>query len=358
MATPNTSFHDPGSYNVFIPAATSKLQVEFSRNPTSFPLAQYMQIVPNQAVAGLYPELSSSDPVTVVTQADNLWPDGQERPKGRLRPFRWKEWRSERRTYGYTLGSLTVDQARFDVVAAHGRGSAATAMTDRTLDANTVLTTTANWPSANISATIDSLIAGTSATWTSTTATLAINQFIKKGFNAVKQTIAKQTGGVVQPGQLMCIINPVAASNMAATEEIREYLVNHDASLGVQSQESRFIDNWGLPKVLYGVEMVVEDSVRQTTRRNMDGTGTISYIPADNDAFFLSKVGGLIGAGSPNQTNAAPTFTTLTGFFHEEMSVETEVDGWNRLTKGGVTDTRDIVLTAPSSGLYIQDITS
>lgn len=354
MATPNTSYHDPGPYNVFIPAATSQLHVEFSRNPDDFPLNRYMQIIPNQEISGLYAEMSTTDPITIVDEAESIWPEGQERPAGEKRPFRWRQWRAERKTFGYTLGSLTVKQARFDVVAAHGRGSAAKCMTDRTLDAQTVLSTAGNWPSPNTVASIDALLGTTGAGWTIALLTTA-NQFLKRSINAVLQTILQQTGGVIGPSSLVLVINPVMAGILSASAEVREWMVNHrDATAALQGTDRRIVDTYSLPPNIYGVEIVVEDAVRQTTHRNMDGSGTVGFLMADNDAMFVSRVGGLIGAGAVDG-NAAPTFTTLTGFFEEEMSVETETDGWNRLVKGGVTDTRDIVITAGASGLFIQD---
>lgn len=354
MATPLTSFYDPGSHTVFVPKATSILQVEFSRTPTSFKLSEYMQIIPGQPVAGLYAELSSTDPVTIVDQNANLWQDGHERPTGRKRPLRWRQWRSERRSYPYTLGNLIVDQASFDVVAAHARGEAARAMTDRTIDAKDVLTTTANWPAANKAATIAALL-GAAGSWT--IAASEASQFIKQSFNKVKQSVAQQTGGVVSPSQLQLVINPITAGKMALAEEIRVYLKNHsDAMAALRGNDRAILDNWGLPPILYGIEIVVEDAVVQTSQREIDGTGTVGYAFPSDQAVFISRIGGLIGGGTVNG-NAAPSFTTLTGFFHEELAVETDVDTWNRVTRGAVTDTRDIVLTAPNSGFLISDVT-
>lgn len=357
MATPTTNFYDPGPTNVFIPAATSLLQVEFSRNPLSFGLATYMQIIPGQAVTGLFPELSSSDPVTVVNEHDTYWPDGQERPRGRKRPLRWVQWRCKRHSHGFQLGSLTVDQAAFDIVASHARASAAWCMTNRTLQAQTVLTTSGNWPSANQSATVDALLGTTGEDWVDSSTT---ENSIKRSFNKVKQVILQQTGGVVSGEQLCVIINPVTADKMSRTAEILDYMKAHEQAMAVlRGVERRFVDTWGLPPALYGIEVCVEDAVRQTTRRKIDGTGTLAFIFPDDKAVFASRVGGLIGPGAvigpDGVANAAPSFTTLTGFFNEEMTIETEVDGWNRITKGDAVDNRDIVLTAPNSGYLIED---
>jgi len=40
------------------------------------------------------------------------------------------------------------------------------------------------------------------------------------------------------------------------------------------------------------------------------------------------------------------------------MTIEQEVDPWNRRTKGRVVDDVDVVLTAPISGYLLQDVTT
>ena len=354
MATPTTNFYDPGPQNVFIPAAQQGLQVEFSRNPASFSINQYLQIVPGLAVAGMFPEMSASDSVMVPTQSDYIWPDGQERPVGSKRPLRWVQWKMERRTYPFTLGSLTVSQASFDIVAAHARRDAAKCMTDRTIDGVTVMTTAGNW--TNTVADVDTLLSGSGLSWTSSSTS---ENTILKSFNQVKQNIALTTGGAIQGQDLMLVINPTTAAGMAATAEIRQYMTAHERALSVLAGADRqIVDTYGLPPYLYGVQVVVENAVYQSSRREIDGSGTRAFVMASYDAVFLSRPGGLIGAAGPNPTQAAPSMSTLTGFFNEEMSVESKVDDWHRLTQGAVTDTRDIVLTAQDSGYFIQDVST
>ncbi|MFQ5473569.1 MAG: hypothetical protein ACE5FA_11900, partial [Dehalococcoidia bacterium] len=141
MATPATQYYTPGPGNVYVPAATAQVQVEFSRNPESFPLARYLQIIPTDKLAGFYPVLDTDEAIRVVTQDDYLWPDGQERPKGTTRPLKWQAYTCRRRAYSFSMGTLTVDQADFDAVAANSRMDATKCMTDRAIDAITVLTT-------------------------------------------------------------------------------------------------------------------------------------------------------------------------------------------------------------------------
>ena len=355
MATPTTSFFTPGPTSVFVPAASVQLQVEFSRNPASFPINQYIRLVPVEALAGLYPEMNAIDPVTVVTDLDHDWPEGQERPTGPARPMRWKRYDAARRTYPFQLGSLTVDQATFDVVATNARGEAARAMTDRSLRVATLLTTSANWPAANTAATVDALLSGSGLSWFSSSTT---ELTIKRSFGSIKQTILQQTGGVVTTGVLGCVLNPDAAEQMGRTQEIHQYLTQHEQAMTLLAmQDRKLLDDYGLPPWLYGIRMIVEDSVRQSTRRDEDASGTLGFTLADNKAIFISLKESDLGNIERNSAEAV-SFNTVTGFVQEDMTVETEVDSWNRLTKGAITDTIDFKLSAPNSGFLVQDIST
>ncbi len=354
MATPVTTMHRPGQGNVFVPGATEQLHVEFSRNPASFALNRYMQILSTEKLIGFYAELDNEEAIRYVSVNDYQWPDGQPRPRGTTRPLRWKQYSCFRNAYDFSLGDLTVGQADFDIVAAHARTKATLCMTARTNEASTTLTTSGNWPSANTFATLDAL-GVTSGSWaTSSTSQL----FIRKSFNAVKKTIIKTTGGAVSPNDLLCVINPNQADTMSQTAEIQAYMTQHEQAMGnLAGDDRRMLDDYGLPPVLYGVTMVVEDSVEVTTRFDVDTIASAGFIFPDSKAVFVSRVGGLEGTGTVNG-NAAPSYSTLVGFFQEEMSVEAQRDDWDRMTEGSVVDTRDIILSTGASGVFLQDTTT
>lgn len=342
MATPVTSFNNPNSSNVFVPGAQQQLQVEFSRNPARFNINRYVQWIPTDKPIGFYPELSTSDAVRVVNQSNFLWPDGTDRPAGNTRGLRWKKFACERRAYDFTLGHRTVRNASFDVVAAYARGRAVTAMTDRTIDAITVLTTAGNW---DASSTVASATAAGGGPWNAAT---AANQDIRDSFQTAVKQISKATGGAVTSKDILCIVNPVNAHIMAKSDEIRAYLVNHEMAIAALGDQG-ILPEYGLPRYLYGVEIVVEDAVYNAD--NPGSTTANTYVMADNDAVFVSRVGGLMGTEGIN-------FSTLIGFLHEDMAVELIDDSWNRKINGSVVDDRDIVLAAGVSGYFIQDVNS
>lgn len=350
MPTPVTTYHDPSPGSVFIPSASGQIQIEFSRNPNDFPLAQYLSIVPVEKIAGYYPQIDTNEANRIDEANEFNWPDGQERPKGRNRPFRWRQWVAERKNYSFQIGQLSVNQSDFDVVAAHARGKAKLAMTDRTIDATTVLTTSGNWPTGNTAATVDALLSDSGTSWYSSSTT---NQYIKKSLLAIKEAILKATGGVVKGGDLMLVVNPDAARQMATTAEISAYLTQHEQALAsLNMRDAQILNDFGLPPYLYGMRVVIENAVRTSSARAADDSSTQVYCLDDDKAVVVARPDGIVG------TEGVPSFSTLTGFFQEEMTVEAETDQWNRLTKGAVVDNRDIVLTAPAAGYLVQDIST
>lgn len=356
MATASTTAHHPGPGNVYIPGsgnpgATGQLQVEFSRNPDRFAFNQYVQVVPVAKDSGYYPVLNSMDAVRLVNEEDNLWPDGDDAPVGRTRRHLWQKWTCERSAYPFTLGNRTVELSDWDVVAAHARTSATLAMTARTYSGVQVMLTAGNWPSANKSATIDALLSDSGNSWTSSSTS---QKYIEKSFHAVVEAILKATGGAVRPGDICCVIGPDIAHAMRETAELGAYIVNHESTIPAWEQTGIF-NAYGIPPIMFGVHMVVEDAVYAGNREGYS-SDTGSFMMG-NEAVFCSRPGGLVGA-EVSGNNAAPSFSTITCFVSEDFTAETETDSWNRKTKGRVVDNRDIVLSATASGYHINDVTT
>lgn len=360
FATPTTTFHGPGPSNVFIPGAgmnpeaTRMIQVEFSRNPAKFKVNQYVQFVPGAGQAGYYPEIDTDEAVRVVNQEDYIWPDGDDAPDLGLRPLRWLKYVTERRAYPFRLGQKTVDNAQYDIMGSHGRMAATKAMTDRSLDAVTVMTTEANWPAAHYDATVDALLSTTGASWVTSSTT---NLYIQQSFHAIVERILLATGGVVGTDDIACVIGPDTAHKMSRTAEVRGYIVNNESSVPFW-QNTGIFASYNLPPKMYGVSIVVEDAVRVSTRRGASTT-TRAFLMGDN-AVFASRVGGLIAPSGGDSGNNAqpPNFSTVVGFVNEDMTIESKTDDWNRRQKGRVVDDRDIVLAAPISGSQIADVTT
>lgn len=348
-----TAVHPGGAPNTFVPSteATRNMQVDFSRNPAAFPINRYLYIVPVNKMVGVYTRQTVEEAGRLLNDNEDHWPLGEDAPedRGRTEKFEFPTYSTRRRRFGYRLPGEAVDQASWDVHAQHTRIVMQRAMTRRTERVATKLQTSGNWPSGNTSAV--SSISGVTGKWDlSTTARMDI----KRSLIYAAQQIELATLGAVQGNQLKLVMGPGTAAAIVVCQEIvdfikgstdaREYIGN---KLGPNAY-------YGLPKYLYGFEVVVENSVKVTSRKGASSV-TKSYIFDRTQPCLLYRAAGEAGSTDdglvgPENSNEAPTFSTLTGFVYEDMTVETKFDVDNRLNKGRVVDNYAIELTAPISG--------
>lgn len=356
MATPTTTTHVAGPGNVYIPSsgytrspgATRQMHIEFSRNPSTFAFNQYAQVVPDAAPKGLYAVLDTDEAVRVVNLQDFEWPDGDDAPQDEGRRLTWKKFATNRRAFPFRVGHKTRENAEFDIIGANSRMVATKAMTARSYDAIGVMTTSSNWGD-NYSATVDALLSTTGASWISSSAT---ELFIQRSFHTVVSNIIKGTCGAIrlESHDIGVVISPDVAFQMARTAEVRAYVVNNEQALPYWESTGVYAA-YNLPPIMYGVRIIVEDAVRVSTRHGAAST-TRGYMTGNN-AIFVSRPNGLTGG-----VEGAPTFSTVTAFVHEDMTVETKDDPDNRRVVGRVVDDIDVVITAPISGWLVGDITT
>ena len=338
----------PGALNTYTPAfnaqrASDEMIVEYSRNPASFALNKYSQIRRVDERAGYFARMNTDYAVRVVTANEHAWNDSTDRPTGRNRPFEFVPYTTRRYSDGFRIGGISRDQAAWDIIASHARGSASQMMTLRSLLAVTQLTTSGNWggntdTAANVGGGV----------WTGST---AANAYIQKTFQTVIENVAKKTGGAVRASDLCCVISPETAHDMAQAPEIIQYVINQPAALQYFMSADIF-QTYSLPPSLWGVQIIVEDAVRVSGREEVNQKEAGSYVMG-NFAAFVARPGGQQGIDNNPQ---APTLSTLTCFIHEEMSVETFDDAENRRTNGYVTEDYVFELTAPASGYLVSSV--
>lgn len=339
----------PGSFNTFIPdfETSGKLQVEYSRNVNDFPLNKYVGFKTTQKPIGYYLQITGAEAARIVTQQDYFWPDGQNAPDDHAgtESFKFPLFECARYAFGWTLGQMAVDNANFEVVAAHARIHAQKAMTARTQRVITALTTSGNWPAAN---TATGTTAGGGA-WATSSNT---NQYILKSFLYAQNAIHKTSLGAVRPDKLTCVISPELAQVIRYNSEITDYIKQNNTALNTLAGNS-FFERWGIPPRLYGVRMVVEDTVQVSTRKGQ--TVSPSHAFPNNKAVFLYTPDGLESGIEP--ADSAPTFNTVTLFVAKgmDMAVETMNDPNNKLVRGRVIDMTAEVLTAPASGFLLTE---
>lgn len=336
----------PSSQNVFVKdhAATGKLVVDFSRNPNSFAVNRYAQIVPVDKVAGYYLEMTIEEAGRILNTdlSDFEWADNADAPEDSdgTESFEFKEFRARRKKYGFRLGDRTVDQASWDIVAQHGAIKAQQAMTARTQLAITTLTTTGNYAASHTSAVTS--ISGVTGNWAAST---TARQDIKRSMNHAANVILQDTLSVVDPADLIMVISPGLAKEMSVSQEIVDYIKQSPQAFayvkGDLADQNRNIA-YGLPPQLYGYDLVVERTVKTTSRKG--ATKATSFVLPDATPFMVSRPGGLEGQ------YGSPSFSTCTIFMKEEMTTETLHDVNNRLTRGRVVEDFAVVLTAPVSG--------
>lgn len=333
----------PGQYNTFIPNmdATNNMVVDFSRNPKKFALPKWAQYTPVKKNLFYYllMTVEMAGRVLNADGADLYWPDNADRPSGagNTESFEFIPSKTKRYNSGFQIGDLTAEQADWQILAQHARIHAQRMMTFRSLRAVTNAVTAGNYAAANTAA-VSAISGVTGKHDLSTTA----RKDIKRSLDYAADVIRKATLGAVMPEDLIFVCSPGYARKISVSQEIVDHIKGSPAAkeelttgLGPNSQ-------YGLPSQLYSYNIVVEDTVRVTSRKGAPKVA--DYILPDATPFMCSRPGGLEGI------EGAPSFSTHTIFLKEEMTVEEKHDTDNRNHKGSITDDFASVVTAPISG--------
>ena len=342
----------PSNLSVFVPSheASGSLLVGFSRNVDDFPVNKYIQIFPSTKMIGLYASYTSRNAARIIsnTDAEHVWADGDACPPGlnNLESFQFVPYVTQRRVYSFTLGELTVDQMSFDLLMTNSRDMAQQSMTARTMLVQNGLQGAA-W-GANTAA-VNGGILSAGQNWRTGNNGEGTNQGpnIKLSLQYGQQTINLATIGVVKPRDLTLVVNPDTAQKMAASTEIQDYIKQSPVALAqlrgdVPSQNGV----WGLPDTLYGVNVVVEDAVRVSSRKGA-GTDSLGYVMPNGIAFLLARPGKLEGLAGSRSFSTVQLF-----FFQDEMTVETLYDINNKRYLGRVISNYIPVVATTYSGFY------
>lgn len=342
----------PGQDNTYVKdhAASGRMLVEFSRNPKDFALPNYTQIRPVSKQTGYYLKIDARQArrLNGGELQDYVWPDSHPRPKPRnnAQQFNFHDYECIRRNFGQPIGDLAREQADWNMEDTQEGILAQKAMTARTLLVHNALDTSANWDASHFSAV--TAIPGVAGTWD---AALSTNLYIKKSLNYGAKTILLATGSVVRRKDLVLVMNPTTAMAISETQEIVDHIKQSpDAYSQIQQNSSRWSE-WGLPDRLYGFPVYVEDAVMTTTPIG-DTTPTDSFVLGDGKAYLLSRPGGLVSKGG------GPSFSTVTVFAKEEMTVTKKHDEYNRLLDCDVVDHVGVGLTATVSGFAFRNALS
>jgi hypothetical protein len=297
-------------------------------------------------MTGYYLRLNSDDNVRVTDINEFIWPLGNDRPVGKMNEQDFVAFTCQRFAYPFYIPNETVKQAAWDVVAQHARSKAQLAMTARSMRTATALTgsaaVTAFTAVGNYYAD-GTAISG--AAWTTSSTNI-----IQKGIQTALQRISLATGGAVRgETDIMMVISPTIANLLSQTQEVRDYVKNYPAALPFLQGADTFA-KYGLPPNLFGVQVVVDDSVKVTTKKGAAST-TRSFVYG-NSAVFVSRPGGLVGV------EGSTSFSTCQIFAFEDMTVENWDDPKDRRMEGRVIDNSTSELVAPVSGVLVANVTT
>jgi len=320
--------------------ATGRMITGFSRNPKEFALNKYCQVRPVKKDSGYYLQLDQFNASRIVNTNidDYVWSDGRPAPvlNDNGLEFRYVDYRTVRRAFLQQIGNKALDMADWDVDTAQADQLAQKAMTVRTAQAASTLATSGNWDANHR---VDVTTISGSGQWSGAT---SVNTFIKKALNHAVQRIMLDTNSKVRRKDLILVMNPVTAMLIASTQEIVDHIKQSPFAYSQLKNNDSEWSEYGLPDKLYGLPIVVEDATINTAGKNV--TASQSFVMANAIAYILARPGGLMAPVS------GPSFSTITTFAYEEMTVETLRDTDNRLTTMRVTDDMVNVVTAPASG--------
>lgn len=343
----------PGGNNTYVRSygeGSDKLVIGFSRNPKDFLLNKYIQIRDVTLRSGFFLRISTEEAGRIINAnlADYVWPDGADRPQNNdgTEQFAFKTYLTERYDFPWKLGRLAVEQAAWGIVEQHEANKAQQAMTGRTVRVHQTLNDPNNWEADHVKDV--TTIAGVQGPWDVST---VARKDIQKSINYALDVIIKSTLSVVRRRDLKLVMNPTTARAIAVTPEIVEYLKGSRFSMGQLTQDERTqFDEFGLPPSLYGVETVIEDATKVTSRRGA-ATRAADYVMPDGVVYLLARPGGLVAP-----PGGGPSFSTVSLFMYEDMSTETFDSDKHRRQEGHVVDDYDPVVTASASGFRLTGI--
>ncbi len=331
----------------------SEYIIDFIKDEKSFPLMRYTQIVEAPAPTFFWYEIDRDQIIRQHSRQMQAWADGADRPitHGNQVPFREVQATTVRNDVNSRIGNQALKYNKWKAKEIYLKALACQAMIGRTYDTLTLLQTVANWPSTN---TADAAVLnGGAGFWSTASDDPADANYnaILKSLSMACQTIFLQTNGQVRWKDLRLVLSPNLARQMANSPELHNYIRQSDAAIErITGDVEDYTDRFGLPRRLYGVEIVVEDTpylADNPVAGFTTGSTARQFMKNDTSAILVSRPGGIDGY-------VGPTFSTTQLYWSDyNMAVFEFTDDKNAYTDLHVTDQTVSVLPAPYSGYLI-----
>lgn len=331
--------------STYVPSheASDNLTIAFLRDPAKFPINRYAQRVLSNKMTGYYLYLNTDNAARVLNYDANSWADGEDLPAGFTEQFEWRTFSTERYAFPFRIGNLAMEQASWDILAAHAGINLQKGLTQQTAKVCAAMQTSGNWTGATGTAS-----ATGGGVWLNSSET---NAYIRKTFNQVTKNIIQNTNGMVGPSDIVCVVNPDVATTMSQAPEIRDYIKQSPVAAAAIEYQGNYNAGYGLPDQLFGIKLVIEDTPKITSIEGAAST-TRTWALSDDVAVFCARPGGLTAPVG------GPSFSTLQLFEYGGVKVESINDPINKRTIGNCEINYDFKVAAPLSGYLVTDCIS
>src|SRR6185369_723474 len=156
------------------------------------------------------------------------------------------------------------------------------------------------------------------------------------------------TLGAIDVNDLMIIMSPNCARALSQCQEIVDHIKGSpDALAQVRGELPGQNAIFGLPDKLYGFPLIVEKTVKVTSRKG--ATRVVSYVFPDATPCMVSRPGSLVGVFG------TPSFSTIGYFMFEEMTTEVLHEPINRRTVISLVENYDVQILSYLSGFLFQN---
>lgn len=334
----------PNATDVYVPSfdQSARVIVDFARNPKDFIVNQLTKIVTAKQPTGFFRVWDPEENFRIASDlAYTMWfpgqpmPEGpQEKPGGAYKPFI-----CERRALQIPMAYEEKENAPFDLQSKYFNTLAQKMMTVRTKVFYDVLFDTNNHLSDHVG-TATALGGGL---WSAATTS---NNYIRKTFTEVGNTILKDTGGVVEYTQLTCVMSPATAQKLGQTPEVLDFIAQQPGAMDWQKGKNL---SYNLPDTLYGVKIIVDKTVQNLGKRQGAASNSFAADTSNFTVAFLTRQGEMEGNVSENDFSSMTTFV----WQGNEMKTETFDEYWNKRYRLSVTDYFGTYLVSPWSAYLV-----
>lgn len=322
----------------YVPTLHKDLVVHFSMNPDAFPYNRYVQTVKVDKQKGYFIRFKNDSQNRFINPDNIRWADNSPRPQTIYgnEALEFPQFNCQRNMIPRAYGRLYVEQSGYSVLSLAARESAQQLCTARAGRIHTTITTTSNYPTANV---VNASTYG--ATWANATST---NTAIRGSVMGVVNAIQQATCGTVTFKDLFLVMNPNTAAVVARSAEFVDFIKQQSNSMEIWKGTDGQTTQYNLPSDLFGLNLVVDYTVRNTALPNPAGNASNAYSFPDNTAVILAKKGGVTPA-------SGQAFSTFMLFAYQDLETHQRYIERDQMYEIDVVDNvDDSFLFAPQTG--------